>query len=397
LYNEGGSWIVSNNTQWSLQGFGAGKHIGNGTMTSYDTSFFHIGGTWSNFSPTLVGNTVRMRSADELTAAPGGMLMGVDDPGFEWRSSCASCFEFNFTAANPITITGRFSVTGNNTHEFNNTGAGVAVVTNRSTFYLGAANGGDVIFDNDVAFYNEGTLLITNAADFVGQNTAVVFNNSGTLIKRSGATTAFEDSGTFRNTGTVGVEADTLSFIDLFGLDANTYAGTVLKEGTWSVSNATLNFPGDATNIVTISSAAAVILKGPAAIVNKIGDDLTMIEGTFGAHLQQVFSTSAASWTLPGRLEFGLADPEASPSNVVTGIDMTSGFPDFAGCRIDVADTGLTNGGRFTVMTWTGEDIGTPVIGAVPDNKMAYSLRLNAQNLQIDIRPEPKGWILLVE
>ena len=76
---------------------------------------------------------------------------------------------------------------------------------------------------------------------------------------------------------------------------------------------------------------------------------------------------------------------------------MGSGFPDFTGCKVDVADTGLTNGGRFTVMTWTGEDVGTPVLGAVPDNKMEYSLRLNPQNLQIDVRPEPKGWILLIE
>tara|TARA_B100000809_G_scaffold216269_1_gene221894 strand:- start:2487 stop:3206 length:720 start_codon:yes stop_codon:yes gene_type:complete len=222
--------------------------------------------------------------------------------------------------------------------------------------------------------------------------------NEGTLIKRGPATANWLNSGTLRNTGTVLSEGGTWTMNSIYWqFDANTYSGASLLEGAWVVSNGTFNFPTDQSDIDTIGASASVILKGSSSSINKIGNTLATVNGTIGTHLQQVFSTTTGL-AIPGTFEVGLGDPDTNSATVVTGIDITGGAaPNFTSCSVDVVDTGLTNGGTFTIMTWAGADSGTPAIGTTPNNGLVYQLVLNDLNLQLNIFTPPKGLVLLLE
>jgi len=387
--NYGGTVISSNasilDISWIDSSSGGGSVASNGTFRTHDTAVIEIGSYWKAFSPAVEGNAVRL-SADTLQAATGGSVIGVAAPGIQWPGGRS----IGIASTRPLTMTGLVFTTGSG----DCTISGSGTMTNLNTLNHGSS--GLFTIGSSATLVNKGTMSVTNSASISGGNTSTLLHNDGTLIVRNTATKNFQNSGLFRNTGTFSAEGPgSFGMVNTFKLHSSTYAGTTLSEGIWVASNATFTFHSTHSDVATIDAGASVILKG-SGVITEVGNSLATVNGTFGMHNQKVFSTTA-SLAIPGIFEVSLADPETNDTTVVTGIDMTSGAPNFTGCSVDVVDVGLTNGGTFTIMTWTGGDSGTPTIGTTPDNGLAYTLLLNDLNLQLNVAPPPKGMVIFVE
>ena len=64
---------------------------------------------------------------------------------------------------------------------------------------------------------------------------------------------------------------------------------------------------------------------------------------------------------------------------------------------MDVVDGGLTNGGLFTIMSWSGGDAADMTLGNTPNNGLLYFIFNSPSNVQLNVTPPPQGMTLVFE
>jgi hypothetical protein len=156
----------------------------------------------------------------------------------------------------------------------------------------------------------------------------------------------------------------------------------------------TLNLNPANAQINTIGTNATVRLVTPTADFAEL--DLLNVYGTFGCYDEFKFTTANA-FTLTGTFEVRLGDPATNEFDVITGVELTAAVPTLTGATVDVLDNGLTNGGTFTIMTWSGGDAADVTLGSVPNNGLLYELVNTPSNIQINASLPAKGLVVIYE
>jgi hypothetical protein len=224
--NQGGMVIASNATvlDISWEDSLTGSSASNGTFQSYDTSYIEIGNDWNHFTPAVLGNPVRL-SDDALTVAPGGMVLGVSDPGILWPSG-----RLITVGGRSLLITGLISTVGSSAFTFSGSGS---TITNAGTFVHGGSGtaAAGLTWNSSETFVNTGFLILTNKGTIHSTSKDTRFINIGTILKRSGAQSEFTSSGQFINQGGTVIASNATS-LDI-SWENSADPGSVVSNGTF--------------------------------------------------------------------------------------------------------------------------------------------------------------------
>jgi plastocyanin len=249
----GGNWSVAAN--WSP----------NQTPVSADTAVITNAGNYTvtlDVSPTVAGLVVGTTSGSTTQTF---LINGQQTFTLNGQATVNSNGKFNLTSG---TLAGQSTLAGTLTWSGGNL-TGVMTVSNSSVLNINGNNG--VVLDG-LTLTNNGTVNWTNAT--INSGAGCLIYNYGLWNEESddifygenqgGPGTVFNNIGTFRksgNTGTTTLDASvTLNNIGL----VNVQSGTVALNGTYSLTNGTLNFGiSNPTNFGQISlSGSPAMLSG---------------------------------------------------------------------------------------------------------------------------------------
>ena len=405
-HSDAGSMIASNNgtIQFTLSSHLATNVFGtNTTYATGDGGRIMLGGRFTRIGGTYVGDPSDAKIVlEETRASMPTSYIQVVGTDLIWSNVTAGGANFllnqkrvevhNNILFNPKQSAGHQYITGASsaprgtwvlaegktfTHQsasqvYIMTGA---TVENRGTFRFRAASGSQniaFIGSHGETFNNLGTIEITNGtAGFISASANDTFDNQGALLMSS-------SQGIFN----VDVDLDVPQYVS---------GSQSLTGGTWQIKGE-LNLDPANNLIHTIDTDAVVRMVTRYADWEEL--KVSTVNGTFGCYDRYVLDTNTI--TIAGTYEVRIADPDAHDTLVRTGITLET-TPTLTGGSVDVVDGGLTNGGLFTIMTWSGGDAADMSLGNTPNNGLLYFIFNSPSNVQLNVTLPPQGMTLVFE
>jgi len=409
LRDGGGTWRALTNAEIRLNPTltpGGVWGVDSGTTFHGDEASAGIVAIMGDWSRDLVGIATgnvylakydEFRIASNLTVnldasgASGGTAGGAIPGTVVWGGAGSIAVEDNTVTINtPSSISGAALLFRANGSLKN----GTAVNAAGNTFthaYAGKMDIHCIGTGGGVTFRNDGLYVFSAASAYVEISFAdnLFHNTTGGTVRAStgsGNTASFTATGELDNEGTLEVLSGKLDVVA--AVEFPQFDSGALTDGVYDVTGELdLN---RAASITTIDSDATVRLRGSSATFTEFMGNLTTVNGAFGLYSGQVYNATG-NLTVPGTLEFGLADGDASETVVITGITNASDVT-LTGGEVDIVDLGITAPGTFTLLSWSGSQIGGDLtIDEFPDDDFLYTLVHNAQNVQLNVASASGG------
>lgn len=393
IFNEGSGKTFTNSGTFNVQNSGtvfnsSGTIVNTGTfqktvdagLAIINNPFNNTGGTISVLAGTLAlsgggthaggtfdvsGAAIQLSGSIAATGSFTGSFAGsgaVQVTGGTYTIGAAGA-NWNFPTGRMVWTNGNLSSSGGGTLTIAS-GSGLTVNAGTVTVSANVSNQGTLAMVAGV-FNVQSGFSLNNAGVLDVQTTGTLFNSTGTInntgtFKKTTSAAGATVGNPFSNSGTVQVDAGTLTFSSVSSISSNT-----LNSGTWTVgASSTLGLP---STVNAIGAAAAVSLTGSGASIPNLTSNLNTNIGSFTVTGGATF-TRAASFTNRGTLTIG------SSSTVTTN---TMSMDSSTGTVTVAAGGTLTIAG--TTNTYTATSGTTTVNGTLSNaNTSASAVVINA-------------------